>query len=277
MTSLRNVERQAQSLSDIRAIMNSMRSLAYMETTKLGRIVPAQRAVTAHIETAAADLLAFHPDIVPQADVADQVWVVLGTERGFCGSLNQTLLQHIAGESGAPPGHSDTIIAIGRKLHAVLENAAVARQPLTYLDGAGVTEETPSVINRIIDELDTLQRNDNSLAISAIYHDSQNQLLVRELLPPFRALREGNEAHANPPIIGVAPADLLMDLSDQYLFSVLFEILYDSLLNENLHRVRHLGEAVRHLDKQTVSLAHRANALRQEQIIEEIEVLLLNI
>jgi F-type H+-transporting ATPase subunit gamma len=45
---------------------------------------------------------------------------------------------------------------------------------------------------------------------------------------------------------------------------------------ENLRRVRHLEGAVRHLDDKSATLQHQSNALRQEEIIEEIEVILLS-
>jgi F0F1-type ATP synthase gamma subunit len=96
-------------------------------------------------------------------------------------------------------------------------------------------------------------------------------------LPPFLQCRQEGEVHSHPPQLNVAPARLLIDLSDQYLFSVLFEILCDSLLNESTRRVSHLGDAVRYLDKQMTQLTHHANALRQEKITEEIEVLLLSV
>jgi F-type H+-transporting ATPase subunit gamma len=48
------------------------------------------------------------------------------------------------------------------------------------------------------------------------------------------------------------------------------------LLTENRRRVSHLGDAVRHLDQRCLELTHQANALRQEQTTEEIEVLLLS-
>jgi F-type H+-transporting ATPase subunit gamma len=45
---------------------------------------------------------------------------------------------------------------------------------------------------------------------------------------------------------------------------------------ENRRRVSHLEGAVRHLDNETTKLTHLYNVLRQEEIIEEIEVILLN-
>lgn len=62
---------------------------------------------------------------------------------------------------------------------------------------------------------------------------------------------------------------------EQYLFATLHEIAYVSLMAENQRRLRHLDGAVRHLDEQSAVLARRSNSLRQEEIIEEIEVILL--
>ena len=45
---------------------------------------------------------------------------------------------------------------------------------------------------------------------------------------------------------------------------------------ENHRRVQHLENATHHLDNKTDELKHKINALRQEEIIEEIEVILLN-
>ncbi len=63
---------------------------------------------------------------------------------------------------------------------------------------------------------------------------------------------------------------------DHYLFAALHEILYASLNAENHQRVAHLEGAVKHLDDESAELARQCNALRQEEIIEEIEVILLS-
>ncbi len=276
MSSLRIVQNHVESLRDIRAIMNSMKSLAYMETAKLEHTVKAQRAVTGQIETAAADLLRFHPEVLPDAIVARAVTIVLGTERGFCGNLNQLLVEHLRTTGDGPQTPVPTVIGIGRKLHAALEGEIPGSVSTVLLDGAGVAEEVPDVLGRIVEAIEKLQRQQGPVAVSALYHDSLGELTERDLLPPFRDLAAREAATTHPPLLNMAPADLLVGLGDQYLFSLLFEILYGSLLNENQRRVSHLSEAVRHLDEQTTSLTHRANALRQEQITQEIEVLLLS-
>jgi F-type H+-transporting ATPase subunit gamma len=255
--------------------MNSMKALAYIETQKLSGIVPAQRAVTAQLDVAALDLLAHYPEILPAAVPPRHAWIVLGTERGFCGNLNQQLLERLASETAdAAPEEDGAVLLVGRKLHTAFEDDQRTRTIL--VEGAGVTEEAPAVLNRIADELDALRRSHGPAAVSAICFDSEGRLSVRNLLPPFRDVQTQKAAHAQKPLLNLSPHRLLVDLIDQYLFSSIFEILYGSLLTENDRRVKHLGDAVRYLDKQCVDLTHRANALRQEQITEEIEVLLLS-
>ena len=274
MTSPRIVEHHVRGLRDIRAIMNSMKTLAYLETQKLSRIVPAQRAVTEQLDIAALDLLAHHPHILPSGIPLQHIWIVLGTERGFCGNLNQQLLERLARDSGGHPAYDGRTILVGHKLHSAFRGAGSPH--VVLVDGAGIAEETPDVLNRIVDEIEKLRSSHEPATVSAIFFDSEGELGVRKLLPPFadRDLEQGKRSHE--PMLNLAPEDLLLDLTDQYLFSSLFEILYGSLLTENRRRVSHLGDAVRHLDKRCLELSHQANALRQEQTTEEIEVLLLS-
>ncbi len=275
MTSLRFVERHVRGLHDIRAIMNSMKTLAYIETQKLERLVPAQRAVSQQLGVASADLLAHYPDILPTAIPLQHVRIVLGTERGFCGDFNQRLLDRLATEFDGSTSNDGPILAVGRKLQSALEGDW--REQVVLIDGAGVAEEVPTVLNRIVDELETLRSEHGPATVSAICYLADGELDVRTLLPPFQEIPVNDAKRAHPPMLNIPPERLLLDLTDQYFFSSLFETLYESLLTENHRRVKHLNDAVRHLDKECVDLTHRSNALRQEQITEEIEVLLLSI
>ena len=53
-------------------------------------------------------------------------------------------------------------------------------------------------------------------------------------------------------------------------------MLYTSLMAENQQRVAHLEGAVKHLDDESAELVRQCNTLRQAEIIEEIEVILLS-
>ena len=99
MTRRRKLELHRHGLAEIRDIMNSMQTLAYIETRKLARFLDAQHAVVQNIKDVAADLLSFYPEILPEATEATPVYVLIGTERGFCGDFNHALLKGEAPEA----------------------------------------------------------------------------------------------------------------------------------------------------------------------------------
>jgi F-type H+-transporting ATPase subunit gamma len=253
--------------------MNSMKTLAYLETRKLTRFLDAQQTVVSTIEAAAADLLGFHPDILPEARAATPVFLLIGSDRGFCGDFNHALLRHLESTRQADTPGDPAVIAIGRKLHALLDrDARVAAR----VNGATVAEEITAVLNRLADEIISLQQQHEAMDVFCIYHGSEDGIVMHRLLPPFEGLAQKPQSFPHPPLLNLSPAALLAALTDQYLFAALHAMLYTSLMMENHHRVTHLEGAVKHLDDQSEDLARQSNALRQEEIIEEIEVILLS-
>ncbi|WKE64215.1 F0F1 ATP synthase subunit gamma [Gallaecimonas kandeliae] len=265
MTRRQELERHRQGLADIREIMSAMKTLAQMESHKLVPLLAAQEAQLAAITQVAADFLGFHSDCLPLAKGTTPVLLLLGTERGFCGDLNQALVRRL--ETLAPP---PLLVAVGRRLKGL-----VAGRPelLVALDGASVAEEVPVVLEKLVPALAALQMERGPLALTALFPGCEAPLA---LLPPFEALRGAKAAFAYPPILQVPPPQFLLELTEQYLFAALNALLYQGLMAENHNRVTHLDGAVRFLDQRAEELGRRCNALRQEEIIEEIEVILLS-
>lgn len=273
MTRRQDLERQCHSLNEIREIMNSMKMLAYMETRKLDRFLTAQHAVVSCIEDVAADFLSFHPEVLPGASETMCVYLLIGTERGFCGDFNQSLLRHLTSALDTKASGKPLLITVGHKLHTLLENdARLAAQ----IDGASVVEEVAVVLSQITQELASLQKTHGVLSAYVIYHGREGGIVMQKLLPPFEHYLHRPQQHLHPPILNLQPEKFLIELSEQYLFAVLHEVLYTSLMAENHNRVTHLEGAVQHLDDESDKLKRRRNALRQEEIIEEIEVILLS-
>ena len=81
MTRRQDLEAHRRSLGEIREIMNSMKTLAYLETRKLSRFADAQEAVVEGIEAVAADFVAFHPETLPRSSATTRVLLVIGSER----------------------------------------------------------------------------------------------------------------------------------------------------------------------------------------------------
>lgn len=275
MSRRRNLDRHRHSLDEIRDIMNSMKTLAYMETQKLSRFLDIQHAVVKGIKDVAEDFLSFYPETLPTAteEETTAVYLLIGTERGFCGDFNHALLRHLESTLQAHQPNNPMLIAIGRKLTILLEADA---RVVALIDGASVVEEVTSRLNQVVRELTVLNNSHGVLTVYCLYHHAEDEIIVQKLLPPFQHFLHAPPHFAHPPILNLSPKKFLVELTDHYLFAALHEMLYTSLMVENHHRVMHLEGAVKHLDNKSVELTRQSNTLRQEEIIEEIEVILLS-
>jgi len=274
MTRRRDLEAHRQTLDEIHEIMNSMKSLAYMESRKLAGLLDAQHAVVESIEAMAADFLGFYPATLTSSENTTGVYVLIGSERGFCGDFNESLIRHLDTHVVQSAMEPPFLIAAGRKLHPLLENKPKLS---AIIDGASTAEEVPEIIKRLVDEIAALQIRHGPVSVRVLHHAlDAEEIGSNRLIPPFDQFRNGQQRFPYPPILNLQPRGFFLELTDQYVFAALHEALYASLLAENDRRVRHLEGAVRNLDDRSIELRRRCNALRQEEIIEEIEVILLS-
>jgi F-type H+-transporting ATPase subunit gamma len=164
------------------------------------------------------------------------------------------------------------LVGVGHKLHPLLEQDD---RVAALVPGANVAEEVPAVLELLVAELVKLQASLGRLNLYAVYHQEQG-VLVEQLLPPFDRAPQAARRRGHPPLLQVPAEDFMLDLIDHYVFAALHQMLYASLMEENRRRVAHLEGATRHLDDKRADLVRLSNMLRQEEIIEEIEVILLN-
>jgi len=278
MSQSRELQLHIAQMEEIRSILNSMKNLALIEIHKLARFQTMQGQAVANIENTALDFLDFYP--LPVADDnATPICILVGAERGFCGDFNESLINTIASEAYSG------IIAIGSRLcNRLVDNPL---EVIASIEGANVAEEVPAILNRLIDTISSLpvprgdiNRATNAvftLQLTVVYHDNiPGQINQRQILPPFPRQQQRTLRYGNPPVLNLEPSDFFSDLTDHYLFAVLYEIFYISLMAENQRRLQHLEGAVKHLDDETVNLRRKSQIYRQEEITEEIEVILLN-
>jgi F-type H+-transporting ATPase subunit gamma len=275
MSRRRDLEGRLGSLRDIGKIMGSMKNLSYMETRKLARFIDSQGRVVAAIETAAVDFLGHHPELLRAPEQTGTLYALVGAERGFCGSFNQALLAELERVDGAQGG-PHALVAVGTRLATMLE---ADPRLADGMRGAAAAEEVPAVLSRLVQTLGRVARERDLPTLVVIHWDADTDA-VREvpLLPPFRD-PAGAPAPALPfpPRLNLAPETLLAALIEQYLFAALHALLYSSLMAEHQQRVRHLGGALERIDGRVRELKQQRNLLRQEEITEEIELMLLHL
>ncbi len=272
MSRRREVESHRHKLGEIRNIMNSMKLLANMELHKLTRRCSEQAKLVKGMEAIAYDFLSFYPATASEFAQTREIILLMGSERGFCGNFNETLVQRLNELLSSQSRESINIIALGHKLHALLEDNS---REVKFINGANVAEESDTVLRQIVSLISDEQAQHPALVLTVLYHN-EHGVIAQRLLPPFSGLDLSGVDFGHSPMLNVPVVEFYIELVEQYLFAILHQLIFSSLMVENSLRIQHLDGAVQHLDEKSDDLARRANALRQEEVIEEIEVILLN-
>ncbi len=275
MSRRRDLETRIHSLNDIREIMNAMKNLSLMETHRLARFLDTQRRVVASIESAADDFLRFHPGLFGSESDCRDVHLLVGSERGFCGDFNESLVRALYRYREAAQGAA--LIAVGGKLAAKL---AGDPRVTDFVSGPSVVEEVDPVLSRLLDRMNRLSPADvraGPLRLTVFHHDPGKDGVEISVLKPFREPESRAAPLAWPPLLTLRPRPFLIGLAEQYLVALLHELLYRSLMAENQRRMQHMDSAVRRLERTSADLLRGRNVLRQEEITEEIEVIMLSV
>lgn len=271
MSKRADLKAQIHTLGEIKSILGAMKNLSIIEMNKVSRFLGAQNELAVSIEEALVDFERFYGRDV-EGDTGEMIYVLLGSERGFCGGFNEAILKRFVAvvSSGKVPAK---VIAVGRKLASKLGGEAGAVKVVQVIDGASAAEEIAGCIAELIRCLTrwpkmqwTLVHPENS--------DSHGKIAVVCPFTPKATAQARVESVA--PLLNVSPKELHPQLFEQYLFSVLYRAFYLSFLAENRERLRHMDGALRTLERNWNQLRGQSNRLRQEEITEELEIIMLS-
>jgi F-type H+-transporting ATPase subunit gamma len=279
MSKRAKLKQHLQMLDEISDIMAAMKNLAFIEITKISKFIATQTRVTETIKKVGSDFFNYHPDYLAHMQFhRPLIYLLIGSERGFCAGFNDNLLKKIPPFQPDKTNATPKLIVVGRKLAAKM---AGDNRVVKVVDGPNSVEEIPDVILRLIQSveqlssaIDTKPHPDNWLII---YNDeSKNHMQVNALQPFVEFSGNENREYLLPPILNVSINEFFFSYSENYLISLLYTTFYASFLSENNQRLHHLDSALDRLEKQKQTLTHSINLVRQEEITEEIEVIMLS-
>jgi F-type H+-transporting ATPase subunit gamma len=262
------IQEKLNNYTDVHAMLSAMKSVALVELKKLSGQLERQRQTLGTVEIAAADLLAFYPLPI---ETGHHVRIVVGSERGFCGDFNESLLPCIITNDQS----QHTLIVIGSGLTEHLSEQTTAYR----LPGPSILEEIPAIIEGLSNLLAEIQRakTEKPLRISVLHHVQHG--IIEKLISPIPSATEqatSTQPYHSAPALTLAPEELLAGFMKQSILLSLQEIFTQSLSAENYQRVTHMENALKHLDELNEKLLREMNRARQENIIQEIETILLN-
>lgn len=277
MSRRRELQKRAAGLGEIEGIMIAMKNLAFMEIQKLTRFIVTQLNVVTSIETIASDFTNHYGNILPRSQsMVSDAYLLVGSERGFCGDFNESIVkaaQKKLGEPSPPP-----VVVVGHRLATKLEGypglAAV-------IEGPSIAEEVDSVMTSVVNAFTQLERKlliDDVLGLTIVYHSSEtDEVEMRRLLPRPEEPKLYAHQFSHAPLLTLPPDNFLAKLTEHYLYAALHEAFYSSMMVENQYRLDHMDNAIRQLDKRMTEFMMRSNRLRQEEITEEIEIIMLSV
>lgn len=277
MSKRTQIQRHLGVLNEISGIMSAMKNISLMETHKLARFLVHQHRVLAGIEAAASDLLSHHPEIGYRAErVGSGVTVVIGSQRGFCGDFNESLVDAISQYRRQAASQPHSLLVVGRRLASRLGKDL----PVTAaFDGPSVAEEVQPVLHRLMTALSELQAQEGRtelLGVTVIaHHEGDDQIGIRSILPRPNPGRLSSR-FAYPPLVNLAAPVFFSEWARYYLWAQMHDVFYSSLMAENRRRLQHMEGAIQRMEEKAGEMQRKYNMLRQEEITEEIEVIMLS-
>ncbi len=246
---------------ELNEIVSAMKNMAEVELHRATRMEEHQRQALATAREGLAMLLQAAPHLTRHTDPARTILLVLGSERGFCGGFNEQLARSLAPD----PTSYGKVLVMGGRLAAKLE---VEHRYICFSGPSTVDEILP----RLQSLLEYLRNLPGTSALEVLSHTKDG--LKRQQLHPWPALPAMN------PVVHVdtlcKPAALLETIQWQCLFQGLFRVMLVSLLQENRLRLQQMEGAREHIEALTTALLRRLNLLRQQEIVEEIEMILVS-
>ena len=264
MSGLQQLRGRLKNFLEIRDILESLKTLAQIEMQKLTRNQDRQLHVLDGIREPLRDLLSFHPSLWPELpEECENILLVIGSERGFCGDFNASLEMQAEDWDGP-------LVVVGSKLKERFPH----RNNAVHLAGPVAAEEVKDCLFQLLETLRGFGA-ERPLRLTVLLHDDADR--AKPVPKPVWPMQEEppEPEYGYPPDHNLPLGALLSRLTEHYFSAVLQQLLYSSLLVENKRRIRHLEGAVQHLDQNVENLKRRRNKLRQEEITNEIEILLM--
>jgi F-type H+-transporting ATPase subunit gamma len=257
-------------LRDIEGILTAMKNLSLVEITKISRFYSTQQELFQSVEFALADFEQFYGITRGAAAPAgSSLYVLIGSERGFCGGFNEAIQKKLRTETITT--FDTRVILVGRRLAL---RYSEDKRVVESLDGPSAVEEIPLVISQLAKTLARFPESDWK-----IIHNSYSNAGSRvEVTSPLEFSNgKSIAAFQFAPLLNLPPSELRPQLFEQYLFALFYGIFYLSFTAENHERLRHMDGALNKLREEEQRLRQLSNSLRQEGITEELEVILLSV
>jgi len=258
------IEAHVGTLLDLRDVLDAMRTLSLAEIAKLHRTEAMRRDLLAALDGVAEATAPFYPAL--GAPPASALWILVGSERGFCAGFNEAVARRWDAVRAEDP--RARAIAVGSASAVAPSDSVLAR-----VAGPAITEDIDATLIAVLREVAAYERSgDVPIALSTIATGAGG--VETTAILPYRPPRA--TAAVRPPDLNVTPQEFIRGFVDQFVDAALHRIFAGSLLSENRARLAHMTSAIDRLDDTVTALRRRMHRMRQEEITQEVEMILLS-
>ena len=269
------IQQHLQKLGEIGDVMRAIKNISLMETYKLNRFLEYQHRVVSGIEAAVKD---FARHYSPFESVSPDAGIVLaiGSERGLCGDFNDSVASavqlYLEDNSGVPP----KIMVVGNRLAAKLGGDG---RIFPAIEGASVVEEIQPLLSLVMKKLTEMHVEATGqlpLHLTVYSHQEGKDGVTVQVVSAVPAQAQETRPEPYPPMLLLPAQAFHYELVKHYLWAQMHHLFYSSLMAENHFRLQHMERAIQRMEEKSGELQRKQNIIRQEEITEEIEVIMLN-
>jgi F-type H+-transporting ATPase subunit gamma len=280
--SLDRLQKQLDSLGDLRSIVRTMKALSAASIRQYERAVIALGAYYDTIErglhVALRDMDAGHVAPAPDRKPLRLAAVVFGSDHGLCGRFNEEIAEYAAARMDSTPTarHDRTVLAVGARIAANLEHGGQPVEDVFFLPGSA--EQITLTVQQLLVKIDDWQHEAGIHYVYLFYNGHAGGKTYRptgiELLPinlrRFHRLGEERWPSRSLPTFSMDRDVLIARLLRQYLFVSLFRACAESQASEHASRLSAMQSAERNLDDRLVELTAAFRRARQDSITAEL-------
>lgn len=270
---LGEVQARLATVNELASVVTAMRGIAAARTREALARLRGVRACADQIGAAIADALTLVPPIAEEDPTnrprshETTVQIAIGTEQGFVGTFNHRVMEaaHVAAAGDVE------YFVIGDRAQRVAEEFGY---PLNWSAEMVVhATAVPELAGRVVEALYRRLQGGNLSRVTLVHGAPEPQsgaAIVTTSLLPFDFRRFERATRPYPPIVNLAPRQLLERLAEEYVYTQVCEAILLSFAAENEARMRAMMAARRNIDETSERLTSDYHRLRQEQITAEI-------
>jgi F-type H+-transporting ATPase subunit gamma len=264
---LADISAQIEGIQQLGAVVNAMRGIAAARARQArGQLtgVDSYEAIIADGLGKALALIPSHHRTAP-AQVHPTL-IVFAAEQGFAGAFSEKVFDFIG-----PDLARSTLFLVGTRGGTVLAERGLEPDWSGALPAHSIG--IPKLADQIVEALYARIAKGKIVAVEVIFAASEPGHpadMRRRVLLPLDVTKLSNLRHPAPPLLNLAPAQLLAELTADYLVAELCHAALHAFAAENEARMEAMAAARDQIIRELATLRAKERQVRQEDITAEV-------